>query len=253
MTRQQSEESSGLPRWAVLTILGILVVVALGVGAWLMMGGMAKVMRMMPEGVLKTVGEAPGEGKRVQQKLTDYPGEKAGQAAEEAGGGEAVDPEKLLGYLAPLTEQAQQVDDAIAKMRAGKAGDQALLNGADQAFAALRNYVPRDVPKAYLPSLEEKKRALVSEKRTVLDAAKRAARATHLVAGTDGTARLELRKAADPKSESVAGIEDGTLVQVHLDTGKGWSRVDILSGPSTGKAGYLQNEALKKIVVDNAK
>jgi hypothetical protein len=88
---------------------------------------------------------------------------------------------------------------------------------------------------------------LTDERVQALQSAKKLAKATHIVVGTAGTALLELRKAADAHAESVTGLDDGTLVQVHLDTGKGWSRLDVLSGAAAGKGGYLQNGALKRL------
>lgn len=237
-----AEEEGGQPRWLWLTLLSVTVLLVLGVTTWLLMGGANTVVSWLPEGVAKTLGERPGEGKRVEQKLTHYPGEQA--PTED---GEEVDAEELQRLLGPLRDKAEATDAAIAALGGKHRPDQAAVLAAENAVDELKTFSLGDLPKAYRQPAEERRRAMVDERQTALTRLKKTLRATHLVTGTSGTALLELRKAADDQAESVTGLEDGTLVQVHLDTGKGWSRVDVLSGPDAGKGGYLQNGALQRL------
>ncbi len=240
MTTQQS--SGGMPRWMVLGGLGLGALVLAGVGVWLMMGGTNVVLGMLPDGVVKTLGERPGEGKKIEQKLSDYPHEQKGDK-----GDGPVDPEELQPYRESMEAQAALVDAAIDKMRASGGRDQALVHAAEKSLEDLRIFSIRDAPSRLQPPLQELRRNLTQERAAALDTARRVNKATHLVVVEGEGKRAALRSSANAESASVAELEDGVLVRVHLDNGNGWSRADVLSGPAAGKGGYVQNRALKAL------
>lgn len=268
------------PNWPVLIGLCVGGLALVAVVGWLVFGGGANaVLRALPEGVVKVFGERPGEGKRVEQKLSDYPGEKtsdpgpgSGTAADKAGPSGApdrtpsadapanVDPaakgddgataaEEQAEALKPLQAQAKVTDAAIDKVRESKGANLDDLRAAEAAVEALRGFSLKAVPSRYRKAAEAERKALTDERSQGLEAAQRLAKATHLVFLPKGMPRdtVVLRQAASASSENVAILDDGTLLKVHLDTGKGWVRVDALSGPATGKAGYLQARFVKKI------
>lgn len=240
MTNQES--SGGMPRWMVFAGLGLGAVALAGLGVWLMMGGTNVVLGMLPEGVVKTLGERPGEGKKVEQKLSDYPNE---QPSDKGGG--PITAAELAPYRESLEAQAAVVDAAIDKMRASGGRDQALVHAAEKALDDLKTSSVRDAPNRLQSTLQELRRDLTQERATALDTARRVNKATHLVVVEGEGKRAAMRSSANAESASVAELEDGVLVRVHLDNGNGWSRADVLSGPSAGKGGYLQNRSLKAL------
>lgn len=240
MTTQQG--SGGMPRWMVLGGLGLGALALAGIGLWLMMGGTNVVLGMLPEGVVKTLGERPGEGKKVQQQLSEYPTDRPSDK-----GGEAVDPAELDSYRTAMEAQAALVDAAIDKMRASGGRDQSLVHAAEKSLEDLRTFSIRDAPARLQPELQQLRRDLTQERATALDTARRVNKATHLVVVDGAGKRAALRGSANADAASVAELEDGVLVRVHLDNGNGWSRADVLSGPSAGKGGYLQNRSLKAL------
>lgn len=234
-----------MPRWLTLALLGVGGLLVLAIGVWLLMGGTATIMRWMPEGVAKTLGEKPGEGKKVEQKLSDYPGDPQGAGSDQenaAGASDLPTSEAVDAALAAVMTQVEAADEAITRVRGGHGRDQAVIAEAEKAVQAIGSTPLGECTRKVKQAAEEKRRALVAQKQTALDAAKRLARATHLV-----MSETSLRAAADSDSEQVAKLQDGVLVQVHLDTGKGWSRADVISGPATGKAGYVLDAVLKKL------
>ncbi len=239
--------------------LGVGGLIVAGLVLWLLMGGTATLVSVLPEGVVKTLGERPGEGKRVEQHLSDYPGEQAAKAQAEPEAPQVaadawqapapeVSAEELQALLAPLQAQTKLTDAAIDRVRDGKGTDQAALHDAEQAVAALRTFSLRDIPARYKVAAEDQRKTLATERIEAFAAAQRLARATHLIALPSSAARdsVVLRSSAGEASENIAVLDDGVLVHVHLDTGKGWSRVDALSGPAAGKGGYLQNKYLRR-------
>lgn len=238
------DSGSGLPRWLVLVGLGVGALVAGAIGVWLLMGGTATVMRWLPKGVAKTLGEKPGEGKKVEQKLTDYPGDKAGAPAEVAeDDGQPPSAEDLEDAMAPLRDLAVDADAAIAKVRQAGPDDLTALAAAEKAIQTLRTAAVGEASKKAKKVAEERRKAMVLERVQALASAKRLGRATHMIQ----QAPAKLHQAADSSSPEVATLDDGVLVWVHLDTGKGWSRVDVLSGAAAGKSGYVGNASLGKL------
>ncbi|MBI5607722.1 MAG: hypothetical protein HY902_02460 [Deltaproteobacteria bacterium] len=237
-------KGSGAPRWLVLVGLGVGVLAAGALGVWLLMGGTATVMRWLPEGVAKTLGEKPGEGKRVEQKLTDYPGDKAAPAGDSAeDDGQPPSAEDLEDAMAPLRDLAVDADAAIAKVRQGGAEDLTATAAAEKAIQTLRTAAVGEASKKAKKAAEDRRKAMVLERVQALAAAKRLSKATHMVR----EAPAKLHQAADDSSPATGTLDDGVLVWVHLDTGKGWSRVDVLSGAASGKSGYVLNSALTKL------
>ncbi|MBM4346059.1 MAG: hypothetical protein FJ100_22010 [Deltaproteobacteria bacterium] len=259
-SRAPEPAGGGGRNWLVIGLLGGGGLVAAAVALWLLTGGMATLARMLPEGVVKTLGERPGEGKRVEQKLHDYPGESVREASEKereapppadawAAPAAEVDPEELVKLLQPLEAQAKSADAAIEAVRENRGRDQAVVLAGEQAVEALRTFKLVDVPQRYRKAAEDKRKALANERNEALASAKRLAKATHLVAVPDGAARdsVVLRSAGGEASENLGLLDDGMLVKVHLDTGKGWMRIDVLSGTNAGKGGYLQGRYLKRL------
>ena len=244
-TPQRSDEQSsgGMPRWLVLTgmSLGVLVLGAFGV--WMLMGGTAIVMGWMPEGVSKALGERPGEGKKVEQRLSDYPTEKANLNKDN----EPPKPEEMAQWQDPMLALGEAADDAIDKMRASAGRDQAAVQAAEKAVDELRTFSLRDAPVRVQEPLKELRRTMTQERAAALDRARRVNKATHLVITSAEGPKVPLRESAKETAELVATLEDAVLVRVHLDNGNGWSRADVLSGPSTGKGGYIQNRSLKAL------
>jgi hypothetical protein len=216
--------------------LGLGAVALAGLGVWLMMGGTNVVLGVLPEGVVKTLGERPGEGKKVEQKLSDYPNEQPGDK-----GGGPISAEELAPYRESLEAQAALVDAAIDKMRASGGRDQALVHAAEKALDDLKTSSVRDAPTRLQSNLQELRRDLTQERAAALDTA------THLVVVEGEGKRAAMRSSANAEAAIVAELEDGVLVRVHLDNGNGWSRADVLSGPSAGKGGYVQNRSLKAL------
>lgn len=244
-TPQRSDEQSsgGMPRWMVLSGLSIGVLLLGAFGVWLLMGGTAVVMGVMPQGVAKALGERPGEGKKVEQHLSDYPSEKANQNKET----EPVKPEDLAQWQEPMQALAEAADAAIDKMRASGGRDQAAVHAAEKAVDDLRTFSLRDAPGRVQEQLKELRRNMAQDRAAALDRARRVNKATHLVVSSADGPKVPLRDAAKESAETVVQLEDGVLVRVHLDNGNGWSRADVLSGPSTGKGGYIQNKSLKAL------
>jgi hypothetical protein len=236
------ESSSGLPRWLILVGLVLGVLLAGAVGVWLLMGGTATVMHFLPEGVAKTLGEKPGEGKRVEQHLSDYPGDHAG-ATDEAGDDKPPSTEDTDDALAPIRDLAVDADAAIAKLRAAGAGDQSAAAAAEKAIENLRTAALGESSKQAKKVAEERRKAMVLERVQAFESARRLGRATHMIAEN----ATQLRQAAEGDSKPLATLDDGVMLWVHLDTGKGWSRVDVLSGSAAGKSGYVLNAAMTKI------
>ncbi len=254
------EPVGGGRNWVVIGLLGGGGLLAAAIGLWLLTGGMATLAKILPEGVVKTLGERPGEGKRVEQKLHDYPGEQVAEAREKelaappaadtwVAPAAEVDPEELARLLQPLEAQAKAADTAIEAVRENRGRDQAVVLAGEQAVEALRTYKLVDVPSRYRKAAEDKRKALTNERNEAMASAKRLAKATHLVAVPDGAARdsVVLRSAGGESSDNLGLLDDGVLAKVHLDTGKGWMRIDVLSGANAGKGGYLQSRYLKRL------
>ncbi|MSQ85033.1 MAG: hypothetical protein EXR77_19530 [Myxococcales bacterium] len=247
--------------WLMIGLLGGGGLLAAALVLWLLTGGMATLAKILPEGVVKALGERPGEGKKVEQKLTDYPGEKLAEAPEKAGDEPApaadvwvapaaeVSAEELDKLLQPMLAQAKATDEAIEKVRENRGRDQGVLHAGEAALESLRHYKLADIPQRYRKAADDKRKTLTAERAEALTSAKRLAKATHLVAVPDGAARdsVVLRSAASESSENMAIIDDGVLAQLHLDTQKGWMRIDVLTGSAIGKGGYLQSRYLKRL------
>lgn len=257
---KQPEPAASNSKWLIFGGLGVGGLIAAALVLWLLMGGTQTLVSVLPEGVVKTLGERPGEGKKVEQKLSDYPGEKIAEKDEEpkvaAAGPDVfvapapeINAEELDKLLLPLQAQAKSADQAIEKVRDGHGKDQASLHEAEQAVAGLRAFSLREIPARYKAMAEQKRKALADERTEAFASAQRLARATHLVAVPAGVASdsVVLRSAASEASENVGVLDDGVLVHLHLDTGKGWARIDALTGSAAGKGGYLQSKYLRRV------
>lgn len=255
---QPAEEPKGR-NWLLLGLLGGGGLVTACLVLWLLSGGMSTVMSLLPEGVVKALGERPGEGKRVEQHLTDYPGEKAADKDDAPPAAKPTDKpanpapqpelsaEELATALQPLKDLGKAADTAIETVRENRAKNLDELHAAEKAVDAIRSFKSADLPKQARKAADEEKRALAAEKADALEAAKRLGKATHLVSLPNDKDTTPLREAASDASEVVASVDDGALVHVHLDTGKGWLRVDVLNGKAAGKGGYLPGKVVKKI------
>ena len=241
--RNDEQSSGGMPRWLLLSGLGLGVLLVGAFGVWLLMGGSATLMGMMPQGVVKALGERPGEGKKVEQHLGDYPSTNANAAKET----EPVKPQDLTQWQEPMQALADTADAAIDKMRASGGRDQAAVHAAEKAVDDLRTFSLRDAPNRVQQPLLELRRTMTQERASALDRARRVNKATHLVVTSAEGPKVPMRSAAKETADLLVELEDGVLVRVHLDNGNGWSRADVLSGPSTGKGGYIQNKSLKAL------
>lgn len=241
--RNDEQSSGGMPRWMVLTGMSVGVLVLGAFGVWMLMGGTAIVMGLLPQGVTKALGERPGEGKKVEQHLSDYPSEKANLNKEN----EPPKPEELAQWQEPMQALADAADAAIDKMRATGGRDQAAVHVAEKAVDDLRTFSLRDAPTRVQEPLKELRRTMAQDRASALDRARRVNKATHLVVSSAEGPKVPMRDAAKESAELVVSLEDGVLVRVHLDNGNGWSRADVLSGPSSGKGGYIQNKSLKAL------
>lgn len=263
-------------RWLMLAGLGVGVLAAGAFGFWLLMGGTGVIMRSLPDGVVKLLGEKPGEkyyppeqnppapwdkpppGKGFQERPS-YAEEPEAEAIEEAKAAEPGaegnaeppttaqdDAAKAQAVMAAVKQLADAADEAIARYSDRGASDQEAYLAAEKAIAALRSAPIRGGSEAVRVAAREQRDEWVLQKQKALDEAKRLGRATHTVAVGPGKT-ASLREAASAGSTEVAELEDGTLVKVFLDTGTGWARAEALSGNSAGKNGYVRSGQIRAV------
>lgn len=259
-------KSSAMPPWLVLTALALAGLLAVALGLWLLWGGTATVMSWLPTSLVRSVSEKAGDPKVVEQQ-PDPEGapwkSKAYVNQDRVDGDKADDPDKDLpaegtadkadpqhdaavaqAALAPITEAAAAVDRAIEAWQK-KPGDQALLLVAEKAIESLRTTSVHAGTAALRQAALEQRGELVNQKRKALEDAQRQIRASHRITAKSGAASM--RQAADDKSEEVAQLPDDTSVHLFLDTGHGWSRIEVLTGEAAGKNGYVRNRNLEPV------
>jgi len=264
--------------------LGILGgIAALALAVWLFLfNGLNVVLSALPPGVVKLIGEKPGEQKVMpvvaerapwethkaytarkngerpgaEPSADDSPGkvddDEVDDTAEEPAAPAKTDEQAAAELtMAPIRSLGARADEAIAAYQ-DDASDQALFLAANQAIEAIKAVEIQAETEAVRVAAVEYRAELVTQKRKTLEESRRAGRATHRVAGTAGNKSapyLTLREAASSSSDDVGHVSDGQLLRVHLDAGGGWQRVEVLTGPTAGKYGYARGKqllALKK-------
>lgn len=152
--------------------------------------------------------------------------------------------------LAPVEAADKAADEAVAAYRASN-DDPKLVRKAQDAIEALRRQqvsVPGD--QAMQSAIEDLRDEKVAARQKALEDARRVARATHEVTGTRESGEspyLVLRAAAHPQARDVAHLNDGDRVHQFLNTGGGWARVEVLTGPATGQNGYVRDKYLHAV------
>lgn len=250
---------TGIPRW--LLIIGTLLAAVLaGVVSYAALNPEAGIL---PYRLQAWLDNAVGDGKVIQPQADPHGVRWAGSrqaepeaAAEEddsaaprtddeappTGAGDSGDP------LAHVRAAGVTASEAITAF-AAHPEDPTLARQAQSAVDTIRSIQVSLRGEASQAAAVEVRDELARARQKDLDAAKMQARVTHEVVGTSGQSEawLVVRAAADAGSRDLAHLTDGDQVHVFLQTGSGWSRVEVLSGPHAGTNGYAKDKFLRKI------
>lgn len=239
-----SDRKKTFPTW--LIWLGA-VLVALLIGV-LTFAALSPESGILPYRMQAWINNVAGDPKVMQPQADENGGpwvaKRPQRADPEAQEADATDPGAAL---EPIQAAADNADKAIAAF-AASGNDEALRRKAEAAIAAIREIPVHLHDEAAESATIDMRNDMATTRQHALDMAKRTARATHVVTGTAADAEapyLVVRAAADAQSRDVGHANDGDSLHLYLDTGSGWSRVEVLTGGAAGANGYVRSKFIK--------
>lgn len=151
--------------------------------------------------------------------------------------------------VSPIKSAVAAADKAIAAY-ADSADDQVLYMAANKAVEGIKAAPVKGETAALRQAATELRAEMTVSKHKELEEARKLARATDKIQGATKNPDepyIVLRSAANNGSDDVAHLEDDILVHHFLDTGNGWSRIEVINGDSAGKNGYIRAKNLASL------
>jgi len=151
--------------------------------------------------------------------------------------------------VSPIKSAVAAADKAIAAY-ADSADDQVLYMAANKAVEGIKAAPVKGETAALRQAATELRAEMTVTKHKELEEARKLARATDKIQGAaknPAEPYIVLRAAANNGSDDVAHLEDDIMVHHFLDTGNGWSRIEVINGDSAGKNGYIRAKNLASL------
>ncbi len=151
--------------------------------------------------------------------------------------------------VSPIKAAVAAADKAIAAY-ADSADDQVLYMAANKAVEGIKAAPVKGETAALRQAATELRAEMTVTKHKELEEARKLARATDKIQGATKNPDepyIVLRSAANNGSDDVAHLEDDILVHHFLDTGNGWSRIEVINGDAAGKNGYIRAKNLASL------